>query len=421
MISRSRRGERGQTILLVAVSIVSLLAMAALAIDVVTLYTARSETQRAADAAALAGAKAVVDSGVTSDPTNSSIQALAQSMGTAYINATLAQNKIGGIAPILVGTPVFDFTTHPGNPQIAVTLQRTGLPIFFARIWSRTPATVTALARAEAYNASNSQTNTGNLVPVTPKCVKPLIVPNRDPNRAGAPYITVSTGVVAAGVVGEGGPSGTTWFDGCPAGGGSTCGLPVVPPVSHANGDYYFPAQVTPNASNLCPSCSGTSNFEQSIECCDFNTYSCGGTAHNATVDVTTTGNTLRQDVQAGLHCLIHEPNKDQLSAISVTNFLAGTGPMEITAHSGPQSGKLVTTSSSIVTLPIFDDATLNAATGQVTVIGFLQAFVWNVNGASGQVQMTILNAVGCGNNPGAGSPIAGGGTSPIPVRLVHN
>ncbi|PYV99315.1 MAG: hypothetical protein DMG86_14550 [Acidobacteria bacterium] len=101
MISRSRRGERGQTILLVAVSIVSLLAMAALAIDVVTLYTARSETQRAADAAALAGAKAFVDSGVTSDPTNSSIQALAQSMGTAYINATLAQNKIGVTQEIL--------------------------------------------------------------------------------------------------------------------------------------------------------------------------------------------------------------------------------------------------------------------------------------------------------------------------------
>ncbi len=61
-----RSGERGQTIILVAVSLVSLLAMAALAIDVVTLYVARSEMQRAADAAALAGAKAFVDSGVTS-------------------------------------------------------------------------------------------------------------------------------------------------------------------------------------------------------------------------------------------------------------------------------------------------------------------------------------------------------------------
>ena len=44
---------------------VSLLAMAALAIDVVTLYVARTEVQRAADAAALAGAKALADSGVT--------------------------------------------------------------------------------------------------------------------------------------------------------------------------------------------------------------------------------------------------------------------------------------------------------------------------------------------------------------------
>jgi uncharacterized membrane protein len=54
----------------VAVSLVALLGMAALAIDVVTLYVARSEMQRAADAAALAGAKAFVDSGITSDPTN---------------------------------------------------------------------------------------------------------------------------------------------------------------------------------------------------------------------------------------------------------------------------------------------------------------------------------------------------------------
>ena len=58
ILSRQRRQERGQTILLVAISLVSLLAMAALAIDVVTLYVASSQIQRAADAAALAGAKA---------------------------------------------------------------------------------------------------------------------------------------------------------------------------------------------------------------------------------------------------------------------------------------------------------------------------------------------------------------------------
>ena len=51
-------GEHGQTIVLVALTIVTLLAMAALAIDVVTLYVAKGEVQRAADAAALVAAKA---------------------------------------------------------------------------------------------------------------------------------------------------------------------------------------------------------------------------------------------------------------------------------------------------------------------------------------------------------------------------
>ena len=64
------RREGGQTIVLVAVSMVGLLAMAALAIDLTTLYVAHGEIQRAADAAALAGAKAFVDSGVTTSPSN---------------------------------------------------------------------------------------------------------------------------------------------------------------------------------------------------------------------------------------------------------------------------------------------------------------------------------------------------------------
>ena len=64
-----RHGERGQTIILVAVSIISLLAMAALAVDVITLYVAKGQIQHAADAAALAGAKAFVESTVTSVPT----------------------------------------------------------------------------------------------------------------------------------------------------------------------------------------------------------------------------------------------------------------------------------------------------------------------------------------------------------------
>lgn len=61
-----RKNERGITIVLVAFSLLALLGMAALAIDVSTLYVAHGEAQRAADAAALAGARMFAASGYTS-------------------------------------------------------------------------------------------------------------------------------------------------------------------------------------------------------------------------------------------------------------------------------------------------------------------------------------------------------------------
>src|SRR5713226_6716888 len=121
-VSRTRPREQGQTIVLVALALVTLLAMAALAIDVVTLYVARSEMQRAADAAALAGAKAFVDSGVTTDPTNTNLQTLAQDMANATINSIVQQNKVAGSPPVLASPPAFNFS-NLGNPQITVTLQ----------------------------------------------------------------------------------------------------------------------------------------------------------------------------------------------------------------------------------------------------------------------------------------------------------
>ena len=56
--------------MLVALAMVAILAMAALSIDVITLYLAREEAQRSADAAALAAARVISLSGVTGDPNN---------------------------------------------------------------------------------------------------------------------------------------------------------------------------------------------------------------------------------------------------------------------------------------------------------------------------------------------------------------
>src|SRR5712691_5896596 len=156
--------ERGVTLLLVAVDMVAVLAMAALAIDISTLYVTRSEAQRAADAAAVAGAKALVAAGVTGDPNNSSgIWQTACTLATQQAQSVAAQNKIGGVSISAAQTTV-TFPNAPSadcsgtsvnfgvNPQVKVSVQRTDLPIFFSRMWSRNLPAVSASATAEAFN-----------------------------------------------------------------------------------------------------------------------------------------------------------------------------------------------------------------------------------------------------------------------------
>src|SRR5712692_8164884 len=88
-----RRHQRGMTLVFVAFALLVLLGIAALAVDLAALYVARNEAQRAADAAALGGAKAFVDSGFTSGLVT---QATAQSLASQQAIAIGAQNTIAG-------------------------------------------------------------------------------------------------------------------------------------------------------------------------------------------------------------------------------------------------------------------------------------------------------------------------------------
>ncbi len=404
-----RSGQRGQTIILVAVAMVSLLAMAALAIDVVTLYLARSEMQRAADAAALGAAKAFVDSGITSDPTNATRQDLAQTMATNVITSILPQNRVSGAPPVQVGLPVFDFN-RPGNPQVTVTLQRTDLPTFFARIWGRRLATVSASATAEAYNPAG----VGPTYPtIAPKCVKPLLVLNQDPKAPptpAAPLIDPTTGAVATNVVGE-----QVTIKPCPAG---TC------PAVAGRVLQFRPALVNPGTSNLCPgACTPpASDYETSIDCCDSanppaTQYECGNPTPVTPVATAMPATQITTDTNNGLQCVTNLPAEDRLDPATLPDlpeFSAGTAPVRIIAGSGPQLGNFVTTSRSIITFPIVQNPDVNP----VRVIGFVQVFVDPVTvNVPTSTPAHILNVIGCG---GAGPPVLGGGYAPIPVRLIH-
>ena len=176
--------------LLVVVAMLSMLGVIALAIDVITLYSARSETQRAADAAAIAAAKMLVDMGVTTDPTATVPTAAQIDAATRAAQGVATKGVIAGqaiqTADVTLTFPGASTAAFVVNPRVTVTVQNTNLPTFFSRIWSRAALTVRASATAEGFNPSNSATITGTTaVPIMPRCVKPFIVPNCDPLHGG--------------------------------------------------------------------------------------------------------------------------------------------------------------------------------------------------------------------------------------------
>src|SRR5215469_17035529 len=65
---KSSKGERGVTLLMVAVGMFSFLTMLVITLDVVNLYISSDQAKRSAEAAALAGAEAFVTSSTTSNP-----------------------------------------------------------------------------------------------------------------------------------------------------------------------------------------------------------------------------------------------------------------------------------------------------------------------------------------------------------------
>lgn len=82
-------------------------------------------------------------------------------------------------------------------------------------------------------------------------------------------------------------------------------------------------------------------------------------------------------------------------------------------------SGDQISTSDSLVTIPVSDQTTGWASSTNVNIIGFIQAFVTGVGTpASGQVFVTIVNMSGCGTGATV-SPVLGDRISPVPVHLT--
>ncbi|HLV96591.1 MAG TPA: pilus assembly protein TadG-related protein, partial [Candidatus Acidoferrales bacterium] len=149
------RAERGSTLYIVAASLVALLLLGGLAIDLGWLYLGRTEAQRAADAAALAGAQQFVESTFT---TGGISQAAVTTLADNAAVSVAQQNKVGGqvlaSSDVTAGPPDF---SRAGNPLITVTVSKS-IPTFFMRVVGKNSVTVGASATAEAYDPRSTGT-----------------------------------------------------------------------------------------------------------------------------------------------------------------------------------------------------------------------------------------------------------------------
>ena len=157
--TQTLRAERGATMVIVALAMTALFGFLALAIDLGMLYAARSDAQRAADAAALAGASAFLDNSGPAAVGPARQRALEYALRNTFQNGPIDSNEVV-------------ITVLPDSSKVGVYIHRDSVHTLFARVLGIRTVPISAFAAAQAANAGAA------------KCLKPFAVPDMwyDPN-----------------------------------------------------------------------------------------------------------------------------------------------------------------------------------------------------------------------------------------------
>jgi hypothetical protein len=150
---RVLQSERGATIILIAFAMLTLLGFLALAIDLGMLYVAHNDAQRAADAAALAGASAFLESDAAQAVTPAHERAMEYALRNTFQNGPIDSNEV--LIRIV-----------PESSLVGVRVQRESVPTLFARVLGIRTVPIGAYAAAEAVQGGSA------------KCLKPFAVPD---------------------------------------------------------------------------------------------------------------------------------------------------------------------------------------------------------------------------------------------------
>ena len=154
---RTSSNERGVVLFIAAGSMIALTSVCALAIDVGMLFTAKTEAQRVADGAALAGAAALIESPKNDD------------LARIYAIHFGGLNSIGGREAVVLPE---DIAVDVDNELVTVNVVRaaergSAVETFFARVFGVTSVDISADATAKASPAGGIN------------CPLPVAVPDR--------------------------------------------------------------------------------------------------------------------------------------------------------------------------------------------------------------------------------------------------
>ena len=368
-------GERGMTLVLVAMCILVFIGIAALAVDVGVLYTAHTSTQHAADAGALAGAFTFVDNPIAPQPATAV---------DAAVRITNKNNVLGTSA----GITASDVTVDVPNRRVTVVVPRNAsrgnaVTLYFARIFGLTTSDIAASGTAEA-----SKTPTGS------SCIKPIYIPN----TALSPAADATTACNAT--------PPQIMFD--PATGQTSAWMQTL-----ANQGYGALITLKPNSppGALVPSQYYTLNLGAGAA-----TYACVWSSCMS--DPACGAN--QSIVQCGSQYPVKTGNMVGPTKQGVGNLIGN--PPDTWGGIGDYispGGTHSSTSNSLTVAPVWDDCAQMILPGtngqQATVIGFVEIFVDGIQGTN--VVGHVVDPLGCGPG-GAGA----GGTGPFatPIRLVQ-
>jgi hypothetical protein len=227
---RLHRDERGQTILLVALSLPLMLGFIGMATDVGALFKDKRTLQTAADAAAIAGALNY-NNGYTAW----------KAAGQNAAQANGFQDGSNGVTVAMPPTPIWQYSNYKGQPgYVEATVTKTEPTIFLALFGY---PSVTVLARAVASSTSPggacvfigvgntgltgpALTISGSMQSLPPAC-------GLVDNSTNSPPMTVTTGSLTMSSIGTVGS--------CDSGCGNASPTPVSPIVPYSDPLAYLP------------------------------------------------------------------------------------------------------------------------------------------------------------------------------------